>query len=148
MIFGSTTKTWSATAEKRLSDAHRDILFDPVGYHDTEDVHGEFDRDKLAARCVLRGFGGPDWGDGVQNPSANTVEHPSWRSHDEPFASVEWHDGVGANLPQRVQSLFCELHWRQAPMIDQTVPTAMVLVRPILSPIQPPKKAPRRHPGR
>ncbi len=47
---------------------------EPVGDDDTEDVEGELKGDKLAARGVGGGLGGPDGGDGVEDTGADAVE--------------------------------------------------------------------------
>lgn len=53
------------------------LLFNPVRDDDTEDVEREFDCHKLSARRVGCCFGGPDWGNGVQDPGPNTIENAS-----------------------------------------------------------------------
>ena len=42
-----------------------DVLFEPVGDNDTEDIHSEFNRDELAAGSVFRSFRSPDGSDGI-----------------------------------------------------------------------------------
>lgn len=53
---------------------------------------------------------------------------------------------VTSHVPHIIQSLFCAEHCNDAPTMAQAVPTAMVLMRPILSPSQPPPKHPNRVP--
>ena len=49
---------------------------------------------------------------------------------------------------QNIHLAFWAEHWRVAPTMAQIEATAMVLIRPYLSPNQPPRKAPKRVPGR
>lgn len=55
------------------------VLFQPVGHDDTEDVESEFDGDELATRLVLCGLGSPDGDDGVKNTGAPSVDQTSWK---------------------------------------------------------------------
>ena len=68
------------TGVKSLSIKPRYSLFYPVCNDDTKDIECKFNRDELAARSVLGGFGCPDWGDCVQNSSADTIEDAGWQS--------------------------------------------------------------------
>ncbi len=66
---------WEAPDEGRVFvTVEGGAVFDPVSDDDAKNVEGEFDRDELAAGCVTGCFGGPDWGDGVENTGSDAVE--------------------------------------------------------------------------
>lgn len=55
----------------------KDVQFEPVGNHNTKDVEGEFHSHKLATRLVRGSLGGPHRRDGVEDASAEAVQHAS-----------------------------------------------------------------------
>ena len=88
-------------------------------------------------------FGGPNGSDGIQNPGTNPIEDARYRYelNDSNMWSL-------VHLPQNIQFAFIAEHCKVAPTIAQIEATAMVFIRPYLSPNQPPKKAPNNVPGR
>ena len=57
-----------------------DLQLNPVGHNNTENVDGELDCYKLAARSMLSRFSGPDRRDGIEHAGPDSVENTGCRS--------------------------------------------------------------------
>ena len=53
----------------------KDLQLKPVSDDNAKNVESKLKSDKLATRSVCCGFRGPYWGDGIEDTSADTVEH-------------------------------------------------------------------------
>ena len=130
---------WSVKRRNANQDRSQ---FEPVCYHNAENVQGELDGDELPARGMLGSLSCPDWDNSVQDAGSNAV--------DEARFSCGQHKRLttarSINIPQIIQFLFIAEHCKLAPSTAHAAPKPMVLILPILSPVAPPSRQPHSVP--